>query len=118
MEIVKITTSSESSVASLLNQRVCASQTPVSREGTTEIIFTLPSKSFKDFACKPLSNTVKLGAASPTFTSLPNNVIGLPANVITPVRFSIMNNLLRLIQILISDLLYVTENNFQCHRGV
>src|SRR5690554_3815149 len=71
--------------ASSLKRFVWASQTPVSSEGTTLIIFG-PSKSDKDFGDKSLANTVKSGALSPTFNSSPTSTFGAPLNVILAMR--------------------------------
>ena len=48
----------------------------MSIDGTTEIKRTLPAEFSNVTGDKSFANTVKFGALSPTFTSVPNNVTG------------------------------------------
>jgi hypothetical protein len=60
------------------------SQTGVSREGTEDMIRGLPLNDDRLTGERSLASAVKSGAASPTLTSFPIKVKGLPLKVTSP----------------------------------
>src|ERR1035438_6982294 len=64
--------------ASSLKRLVWASQTGVSSEGITLMMRTRLPVSFRATVLSPPSTRLKSGAASPTFSSGPTSVLGLP----------------------------------------